>query len=236
MDNNWVIERIFDGPVLYVLSAAIDSFDNLHVIFVDPYDNILYHSFNTSGTWENEILLNGTNGYFNLSMTIDKNDYMHIAYNGPSSNDNLRYCNNTNGIWDTSIADTNTCRGNYSGIAVDSTNKVHISHSRCTGRIIYYTSNSTGSWTTTALTDISGTTYSSIAVDANNAVYICYNIRKNDTYYYMLARYKNNLWSTQGIDNADLLWEGRSAIVFDSTGKIHILYTVDHELRHAVGE
>jgi hypothetical protein len=125
--------------------------------------------------------------------------------------------------WTISTIDSEGYMGEYSSIAIDSNNKVHISYIDYTNWDLKYATNASGSCVTSTI-DSEGYMgeYSSIAIDSNNKVHISYidsASNKRD------LRYATNIsgsWVTSTIVSEG--WAAHSSIAIDSNNKVHISY------------
>jgi hypothetical protein len=121
---------------------------------------------------------------------------------------------------ETTAVETYSVVGQYSSIAIDSNDKVHISHQNVTFGDLRYCNNTLGTWTCTDVeTGGSVGWYSSIAIDSNDKVHISH---QNLTDYDL--RYCNNTlgtWTCRDIETGGSVgWY--SSIAIDSNDKVHI--------------
>ncbi len=174
------------------------------------------------------------------SIALDSNGYVHISYID-ETNDDLRYCNNTQGSWTCDIVASYGTNFYESSIAIDSSDKLHIAY------LVYnddegehyavYCNNTQGSWTcnnirsaTTLFRDIS------IAIDSNDKIHLAISVNIND---YVGLYYYNN---TNGAWAGDpfLYSPGSCAacieftsVAIDSNNKIHMsLPYITSDLRY----
>ncbi len=133
-----------------------------------------------------------TSGY--SSIATDTNGKVHISSPGGA----LRYATNASGSWVITLVDKSA---NYSSIAVDSLNAVHISYYDSINKILKYATNAGGNWITETV-DAGGDVgwYSSIAVDSNNKAHIAYYDSINDDLKY--ATNSSGSWITSILDSA----------------------------------
>ncbi|MBU0671684.1 MAG: hypothetical protein KJ732_01505 [Candidatus Margulisbacteria bacterium] len=111
--------------------------------------------------------------------------------------------------------------GQYSSIAVDSNNKVHIVHSASTS--LLYTTNVSGSWVTTTIVSV-GIGDAAMAIDGSNGLHVAY---YDTTNLYLKYAYKADGTSTwtnkETVDSSGSVGYANS-IAVDSNGKAHIVY------------
>ncbi len=214
-------------------SIAIDSNNKIHISHFDDTLNYLAYCNNTAGSWSCATVDTSPVSGQHLSMAIDSNNKIHISHT-KATNDDLRYCNNTEGSWSCAIVESVTSGGGgnvqYSSIAIDSNNKVHISHYNVTGGDLRYCNNTEGSWSCADVdTDFNVGKYSSIAIDSNDKVHISSKLigaTENQ-----LLNYCNNTegsWSCAVVDNMGSNPAGEHpSIAIDSNDKIHISHYGD---------
>jgi hypothetical protein len=115
--------------------------------------------------------------FTSVSIVSDSKDNMHISYYEGWPNGNLKYASNASGSWQTYLVDSSGDVGEYTSIAVDSKDKVHIGYS---GNGLKYVTNVFGGWESYIL-ESSGwvSDYTSIALDSKDMVHIGYYDRTN---------------------------------------------------------
>jgi len=120
----------------------------------------------------------------------------------------------------TTAVETDGDVGQFSSIAIDSNDKVHISHQNSTDTDLRYCNNTLGSWTCTNV-ETAGTvgSYSSIAIDSNDKVHISHH-----TSTAINLRYCNNTlgsWTCTNVETGGLSGY-YSSIAIDSQDYVHI--------------
>ena len=120
--------------------------------------------------------------------------------------------------------------GDYSSIAVDSNNKIHISHYDNINKDLRYCNNVAGSWSC-EIVDSEGDVGRSttIAIDSNNKVHIAHSDLTNNK-----LRYCNNVagsWSCVVVDNARDN-TGKNSIAIDSNNKVYISHHDEARFRY----
>ena len=135
--------------------------------------------------------------------------------------------------------------GQFSSIAVDSNNKVHISYYDATNYALKYATDASGDWVRATI-DNAGEAgqFSSIAVDSDNHVHISYYTVGYQVYAIGTLKYATNAsgdWVTSTIDGTGGVQSYTSigvglytSIAIDSDNKVHISYYdgVNHDLRY----
>jgi hypothetical protein len=210
------------------------------------YMGSLKFATNSTGSWMIETIEYGT-PYDNMSydgrdrgrhssIAVDSSDKVHISYMEKVTRDSscapyyifcgyLKYATNASGTWVTEYVERAGASngGNIfieSDIAVDSTEKVHISYSGQDG--LRYATKDSGPWVIETL-DISADVgrYSSIAVDSSDKVHISYyDVTNGDLKY---ATNASGSWSTETLDSGGDVGK-HSSIAIDSSDKVHISY------------
>jgi hypothetical protein len=204
-------------------SIAIDSKDYVHISYYKDTSMDLRYCNNTLGTWTcTDVDTAGNFGFFS-SIAIDSKDYVHISHAkrtlSPTDFD-LRYCNNTLGTWTCTNVEIGGSIGLSSSIAIDSNDKVHISHHNSTSDDLRYCNNTLGTWTCTNVWTTNQVGYNpSIAIDSNDKVHIShYNITGDS-----LSYCNNTLgtWTCITVSAGGDVGE-TSSIAIDSNDKVHI--------------
>ena len=173
-----------NGDVGQYTSIAIDSNGFKHISYYDATlsgGRDLMYATDTSGSWVvTTVDSAGVVGEY-TSIAIDSNDVVHISYHDGLNSD-LKYATCSSGCttasnWDlVSVDTTSTNAGEYTSIAIDSNDGVHISYSDNLN--LRYATCSSGctsasNWTNVSVSRSAGT-FTSIAIDANDALHIAY--------------------------------------------------------------
>ena len=185
----WSFETIDDrqtGGVGYFSSIAIDSKDKVHISYLDDLPNEdLKYATNENGIWEFTTIDGNTFGY-NIgdycSLSIDRNDNIHISYWDYTNND-LKYATSTiipSTYWTNEVVDSSSNVGWWNSISTDSSGKTHVAYADMTSGDLKYAEKDNNSWTTSVVETNSfstwqqGLLYPSMEVDSNGAVHIVY--------------------------------------------------------------
>ena len=131
----------------YYSSIALDSNGVVHVATFNLTHSDLRYCNNSGGSWNCVTILDDTGrvlGKTKTDIAIDSLNKAHICYSDYSSSNkgNLTYCNNTAGSW--SCVTMTETDGFYCGIAIDSSDKVHISHYEDVNDNLRYCNNTAG--------------------------------------------------------------------------------------------
>jgi len=190
---------------------------------------IVMASNNTSGN-DIEIEIKSVDTYGNVghytSIATDSNDYTHISYYD-YTNEDLKYATDKSGSWVNVTLDGDEWMdaedvGEYTSIAIDSNDDVHISYYDWTNGNLKYATDKSGSWVYATL-DSSGNLgyYSSIAIDSNDDVHISYYDYTNEDLKYVTD--KNGSWVYSTLDSTGYVgWY--SSIAIGSNDDVHISY------------
>lgn len=224
---------------------AIDSEDNIHVIFnvSNTHDEDVYYIYSSDGghSWSGGYKVNGSvKGIWNSSIAIDQNDYPHIIWHEHDNGDLCYTYQNISG-WHTETIASGFDNGSewrsywdLCSIAIDSSNYVHVTTLREDGlydddgsywESVVYFNNRSGSWVEEVLhtgdlwTDEQGIISISISGDGHIRVFWSMTYQGN----YKIALSINNgssfTISTVGVSNID--YQGSSVwALWPSTGKL----------------
>jgi len=241
--DTWVISTVcsgYSGDAWIMVgkdnSIAVDSNNKVHISYNYYYGNIswqtdnkLQYVTNVSGSWEYTTLSDqGIEAGLCTDIAIDSRGKVHISYLGWQYIGGrlyqfLMYTTNLSDSWVTSTIDNTGIVGEYTSIAIDSNNKVHISYYDATNADLKYATNLSGSWVTSTIDSIGDVgTYTSIAIDSNNKVHISYYDVTNAD-----LKYATNLsgsWVTSTVDSTVYNVGKYTSIARDSNNKVHISY------------
>ncbi len=164
--------------------------------------------------------------FYSRAIAIDSNRHPHIAY----GEDYLYHAYYDGIIWCYETVDSAGGVGEYTSIAIDSLDKVHISYRDAINYDLKYATNASGSWVTETV-DSAGSVggYTSIAIDSLDKVHI--------SYYGGGLKYATNAsgsWVTEIVDSAGSVG-GYTSIAIDLSDKVHISYFDDtnNDLKYA---
>ncbi|MFX1263018.1 MAG: PKD domain-containing protein [Promethearchaeota archaeon] len=137
---DWSIETIDQGgsDVGLYTSIVLDSNNHPHISYFDRTSGALKYAKYTGTQWEIETIETidyatyyGYAVTFYSSIALDSNDYPHISYNeGFTSYGSLKYAKWTGNEWSIETVDSwgSSGFGEFSSLAIDSTDKPHISY------------------------------------------------------------------------------------------------------------
>lgn len=219
----WVIEMVDSDPESLYTSIAVDSADNIHIIYYsdNPTFGGLRYASNVSGGWVIETVDSGWGiGEF-CSIAVDISGKVHISYTAGGSTSEMRYATKATGSWVTETVDS--FHGTATSIAVDTLGDVHISYYLGTfwGGLMYAT-NQTGTWVNEVIDNGAGIgLYTSIGLDSLNNIHVSYYDQVNGD-----LRHATNLfcaWVVETVDSNGTVGM-YSSIALDSTDNAHISY------------
>ena len=226
-------------------SIAIDSSDNVHIgygysfVTIDfPPDGEYYLNYatNASGSWVTMVVDNFVNtvGFAgSTSIAVDLSNNIHIGYYPTFSFPDLgavviKYATNVSGSWINVTLDTSETVGMYTSIAIDTSDKVHISYYDSTNKDLKYATNASGSWVAVTV-DSSGDVgkYTSIALDSANNVHISYIDIMDSANNIKYATNASGSWVTEIVDIIGTMGfptTTTTSIAINSFDKVHISY------------
>ena len=127
--SSWMVETIDEGgDIGYYTSIAVDTYYYTpHVAYMDGTNYLLKYAKRTGpGSWD-ITTIDTLEGYADISIALDSNNYPHIAYYD-SYNRHLRYARYDGNVWHTEVVDSEDAVGDYCSIALDEDDDVHIAY------------------------------------------------------------------------------------------------------------
>lgn len=172
----------------------------------------------------------------NRSLTIDKNNHIHIVYGG----DHLYHTYYDGRGWLSEVVDEEPSTGWYANISIDKNNFIHIVYYDSKNMVIKYATNLNNKWEISTIGHIEIDTYYnttnplSLALDSKGGLHIVYCDEKEERITYLT----NSLgtWQSQIIENLKWISTPCSvSIAVDFYDKIHISYynSVSENLKYA---
>jgi len=238
VSGQWVSEMILVAADARTVSLALDSASRIHLAYTENAD--LLYATNAGGIWTTEVVDNVSAivvGPTTAAIAVDASSSVHIGYTDFPNRD-LKYATNASGSWSTETVDSQSDVSTDVAIAVDAASNVHLSYYDEANRDLKYATNASGIWATQTI-DSQGEvgTSTSITVDSAGKTHISYTDDTNHD-----LKYATNLsgsWNIYTIDSAARVGgtfispRGYTGIAVDSTGKVHISYQGNTELRYA---
>ena len=242
----WTIETADGSTTVGRYSDLALYGDHAHIAYWDEDDGYLRYATNATDEWIITDIddMGDTGRYPSIVLDAEGNAYVSYAYIyygwEPSvTSMNLRYATNVSGGWVTETVDDTALVGEYTSIALDSSNKVHISYFDSSDGNLKYATNASGEWEceTVDTNDYVGM-YISIALDSSNKVHISYHGWSTDypTSYLKYANNTSGYWVTQTVNSGGNVGK-YSSIALDSSDNVHISYydEANGSLKYAYG-
>ena len=212
-------------------SLVMDDNDYAHIAYSnDDEGDLLYTTNAPDGNWSTVTIDDSNYAGKYPAIALDSNGNVHVSYLYEHfsivSDINLRYVSNASGSWQIETIDASGYVGEYTDIAVDSNDTVHISYFNLENGDLKYASGSTGSWNIETV-DADGYVgmYTSLALDSNENVHISYYGWTTATVTSFL-KYANNTsgyWTVENINSGGKVGKFTS-LAIDSSDKVHISY------------
>ena len=248
-DDSWTVEDVLsegDYTTPDYTSIAVDAEGRVHIAFRQwsesswtSFGSEIQHAVRGSnGSWTFETVwsVEGQMGDY-LDMALDNNGVPHLAFFDYQSDD-VKHAFKNGASWEVECAADNVgdqTRG--VSIAVDDEGGVHISFLHGDEVGLGYATNRSSSWETRILDqflEVNNTGDTSIDVDRNGHVHISYVAVEE---FNPMLRYitdESGEWSAYDIDNAGRVGAYNSLAVDDKYDFVHIAYTAEDSLWHAV--
>jgi fibronectin type 3 domain-containing protein len=171
------------------------------------------------------------------SLDLDTSGYPHISYCAYDVG-YLKQAKWTGSSWVAEDVDDGGFWGGdvgyYTAIAVDNTNRVHISHVSWVSYSLLYARFNGTTWTRETVDSTADCKETSIATDNNGYPHISYRDFTASKLNLKYAKWTGSAWSVQEVDTTgDTGWN--SSIAVDSSGNAHISYVdlTNHDLKYA---
>jgi hypothetical protein len=162
----------------YCTSIDIDACDYPHISYIDAWEDALRYARWDGSQWQITSLdapgFYGDEGIM-TSLALDSDDLPHIAYTYWITDD-LRYTYYDGHEWHITTVDSDGCTGKYPSLALDATDRAHVSYARAGGGFVLKYAHWTGSiWERTDVDDAgSPGLWTSITLDAADYPHISY--------------------------------------------------------------
>jgi len=237
--GGWLAPEVVDdvGSGIEATGIAVDPDNKAHISYFGSSEVLRYakHYKDTSTIpalpWTLEsvdrVNIDDTLGRYS-SMTIDNNDFLHIAYHHQTDGDLWYATNAPSGAWNVEIVDDSGYVGKYPAIALDSSGYVHIAYlyeyfSINSAKNLRYATNApSGAWNV-EIVDDSGYVgeYADLAVDSSDTVHISYFDLSSGRLKYAYG--SAGAWTIDVVDS-DGYMGMHTSIAVDSNDCVHISY------------
>ena len=169
--GTWFAEiAIPDGDAGILNSIGVDKDVFVHIAFVNYTDDIfnynLWYATNKFGDWEYSLVDSFAS---RPSLAVDGSGSIHISYAKLVGINigSLKYAHNLFGFWLSQFIAIEGNRGEYSSIALDDNDIVHIVDRDYGEELLYYITNKSGRWDSTVIPhQIGSGKYPSLAIDS----------------------------------------------------------------------
>jgi len=223
-----VIDTYFVGEYN---SIAVDSNDNVHISYYDSYNVDLNYAYFDGSTWSVSTVDTAGDVGKDSSIAIDSNNDIHISYYD-ETNDDLKYAfgvgSGVSVTWSISTVDSVGDVGDYSSIAVNSSNNAHITYLDVSNENLKYAYYNGNSWINSTINSGGRVDHqTSIAIDSSDKIHVSYFDNQNNNLNY--AYYNGNSWATSTIDTGGGTGSStavgfHSSIVVETNGRAYISY------------
>ena len=215
-------------------SLALDSDDNAHIGYYDPYDNkSVKYIMHGGGSWgtARTVQAGGPGGTCRgLSLALDGNDNPHMSYilGATGVPMRLRYASQSGPLWDIEIV-TEQDGGGSPSLAIDQDGNPHMSYINSGLRYARWA----GSDWDGQRVDSSGNEPTSIALDSRGYPHICY--RQNGDTAVKHAAWNGLSWDVEIVDAT--AYSDYLSMAIDDSDNVHISYyhEMADQLKYAVG-
>lgn len=226
VSGSWSAPYTIDQSVGSTPVIVTDSNGFSHILYAQQNNSLMYAT-NAGGSWVNTtIFTNPAGAHYDISMALDHNNKVHIAFT-PYLSNMVKHATNAGGSWTIENVTQGSNVESLPAIAVDSNNKVHIA---CTsfGTIkgLVYHANTTGTWSTTLVSPSLGIDFISMCLDHNDKAQIAYMTTYNKTRYATNAggSWQNTTVGTIPVVEGDIEDNSPLSIVVDSSNNPSICY------------
>ena len=226
VSGSWSAPYTIDQCVGSTPVIVTDSNGYSHVLYAQQNSSLMYAT-NAGGSWVNTtIFTNPAGAHYDISMALDHNNKVHIAFT-PYLSYMVKYATNVGGSWTIQNVTQGANSESLPAIAIDSNNKVHIACSSFgTIKGLVYHENTTGTWSTTLVSPSLGIDFISMCLDHNDKAHIAWMAAYNTTRYATDAggSWQNATISTIPVVEGDIEDNSPLSIVVDSNNNPSICY------------
>lgn len=226
--GNWVVNPIELGRVYIDPHIVIASNGDAHVAYYAD-DQVMYAT-NTTGSWQTyqlntSIVLSGGLDKPLISIKLDANENVHIAYVSKETNWKIYYAANSSGQWEHTIVESSRYLP-YIDMDIDLNGYIHLVYliqNYTTGTTLKYATNQSGGWTIEVVHDHFSTPINyTIAADSQGFMHI--GLVNAGLYY---SDNKSGEWNLK--DETSKLWGGANDIYsidmkLDATDRAHFVF------------
>jgi len=233
--NSWSHSLVDGGGSSYVNgqynSIAIDSNDEIYISYYDGNEQDLKYAYLDGSTWlTSSIDTMGDVGKYS-SIVIDSSNDIHISYYD-ETNDDLKYAlgvgSGVSITWSISTVDSVGDVGDYSSIAVNSSNNAHITYLDVSNENLKYAYYNGNSWINSTINSGGRVAHqTSITIDSSDNIHVSYFDNQNNNLNY--AYFGGSSWTTRTIDTGGGTGSStavgfHSSIAVETNGRAYISY------------
>ena len=220
----WETDVIDDGPVIGLLSLAVDESDQVYIVYNNALSHELKIATNATGPWVAASADPPLQDYA-AAAAVDSDHRLHVA---DYSAEGITYLTNSSGSWTETVIGP----GSEPSIAVDASGHVHLCY-------IYshlcYATNRSGDWVTEELLDtyFLYTLRTSIAVDSAGHAYVRYGSYMDfpGDFFESYATNASGSWVKTSLPLSPFeLVAFDPSIAIDSADHLHVCYMAIHVL------
>jgi fibronectin type 3 domain-containing protein len=175
-ETGWGVEVVdAEGNTGFRSSSAIDVYGRTHIAYRNDDDASLRYATNSGGDWKITIVDTGISLDSTISLALDGQGKVHIAYMSYYGewDEHLVYATNRGGDWTKEAADPDQGTGYYNDLFIDQDGYAHLAYYDYDADSLKYANNTAGSWTN-ATVDANGCREVSLAVNSYDVVHILY--------------------------------------------------------------
>ncbi len=225
----WVTSVIDSGSdsIGSSTSIAVDASNKVHISYHDVTNNDLKYATDASGSWTTGSVDSVGDVGDTSSITTDSEGVVHISY-FDDTNENLNHATNINNAqngpnWTIMTVDSSGAVGEYSSIAFDSEDRVHISyHDSSNSDLKYATSEGPQSPWSEPFTLGSEVSFPEMVFDSNDNYHVIFEDDSNNftgiEYTYSI---NEGIWSTPAIIAGQSM---NANIAIDSNDNLHVSF------------
>lgn len=226
VSGSWTAPFTIDQCVGSTPVIVTDSNGYSHILYAQQNNSLMYAT-NAGGSWVNTTIFTNPSGpHYDISMALDHNNKVHIAF-CPYLSNIVRHATNAGGSWTIENVTQGSNVESLPAIAIDSNNKVHIACSSFgTVKGLVYHENTTGTWSTTLVNTSLGIDFVSMCLDHNDKAHIAFMTTYNTIRYATNAggSWQNTTVSTIPVVEADIESNSPPHILVDSSNNPSISY------------
>ncbi len=244
--SRWRTQQVAEGNETgWVNALALDGDGHPHILYVTYRDPAIYaqnyaylmHAWNDGQGWQVEMVDEGMEVGVYLSVAVDANGTLQVAYRGPLYDDGLRYARRDGSGWSKEVVLGKGTTIAFISLDLDQAARPHIAYSVYDStagihRLYHAWRDDAGQWHPEAVSDASlDVREGIIVVDAGDGLHVGYATMSNLYYAHYVA---GTGWESTVVASGGA--PGMVSLVVDAEGHPRLGYYDfwDHTLRYAV--